>query len=242
MGFPKRPLRAIFPILVAVKNSPRVREFLGTGFFVGADGTLLTAKHCLLGLNLREDEEIVAIVMPDLPENLTHWPISGVRCSPQFDIAVARAAGATDIEVLDIATRNPAINEDVVCVEFSGTHSELLSDGTRVKNLDYQNHKGHIVRSYTSSSSHEPVPTQSLDLSFPALRGASGAPAILSPSGAVVGMMLGNVERHLVLAQIERIEWPDGPTEERRYFLPFGKAISWVHLREFVNSIEAERA
>jgi len=77
-----------------------------------------------------------------------------------------------------------------------------------------------------------PPPTEVLDLSFPALKGSSGAPIIVEHDGMVTGMIVANIERHLLPAQVERIETVDGIVEERRYFLPIGKAISSIHLRE----------
>jgi len=121
-------------------------------------------------------------------------------------------------------------------MEFSGTHEEALQDGTLAMNLVWYNHKGHIIRSYMSQYP-EKVPTDSLDLSFPALRGASGAPVLSERQGAVIGMIVANVERHLLPAQVERIEHDARLTEERRYFLPFGKAIGWPHLKEFADSL-----
>jgi len=63
------------------------------------------------------------------------------------------------------------------------------------------------------------------DTSFPALQGASGAPVLLNLDFSVVGMLVANVERHLLPAQIVRIE--DGPatSEETRYYMPFGQAL-----------------
>lgn len=59
-----------------------------------------------------------------------------------------------------------------------------------------------------------PPPTEVLDLSFPALKGSSGAPIIVEHDGMVTGMIVANIERHLLPAQVERIETVDGIVEE----------------------------
>jgi hypothetical protein len=64
-----------------------------------------------------------------------------------------------------------------------------------------------------------------LDTSFPALQGASGAPILRARDFAVVGMLVANHERHLLPAQVVRIETNNEALEETRYLLPVGKAI-----------------
>lgn len=70
-----------------------------------------------------------------------------------------------------------------------------------------------------------------LDLSFAAFKGASGAPVIEENSGKVLGMIVGNINRHLLPAQMERVEMPDGVTQTISYFAPYGRAIRARHLK-----------
>jgi hypothetical protein len=92
-------------------------------------------------------------------------------------------------------------------------------------------HQGHIVRAYLATLGHQ-QPTSCVDLSFPAFRRASGAPVLHADSGEVLGMIVANVERHLMPAHLERVERDDGVVEEIRYFLPNGQAIRATHLRD----------
>jgi hypothetical protein len=140
---------------------------------------------------------------------------------------------------LPLAAADCAMNQDVITMEFSDTHSVSRPDGPSEMRFRPAHRKGNIISFYRSDFP-ETVPTHSLDLSFPALRGASGAPIIVERTGVVVGMIVANIERHLMPAQVERIESPDGTAEDRRYFLPVGKAISWRHLREFIGVHEPE--
>jgi hypothetical protein len=57
------------------------------------------------------------------------------------------------------------------------------------------------------------------ELSYPALKGASGAPVFLEHGLAVVGVIVANHERELMPAQILRAVGEDGALiEEARYF------------------------
>lgn len=233
MGLPSQPLKAIFPLVVANLKPGLVGPFLGTGFFIRPDGTFLTAKHVLEGVTRPSGEDLAVVMLPGGP---TLHRVCDVRLADQFDIALGRAEGVEDIQPLEIATEDAPMNRDVLTVEFSGTQSRVLEDGRPAMHFTPYHRKGYVICSYTSTYP-EVVPTQSLDLSFPALRGASGAPVIVEADGSVVGMVLANVERHLLPAQVERVELGSDQREEVRYFLPVGKAIAWQHLREFVQSV-----
>lgn len=237
MSLPSEPLKAVFPLIVATAGELG-RSFLGTGFFIRSDGTFLTAKHVLEDVTLGDGEHFAIVMLPGGP---TPYRVSQVRFAEQFDIALARAEGLGEIDTLEIATKDAPMNRDVLTVEFSGTESRPLEDGRRAMHFTPYFRKGHVICSYPSTYP-EPLPTMCLDLSFPALRGASGAPVIVEADGCVVGMVLANVERHLLPAQVENVELGPHHREEIRYFLPVGKAIAWQHLREFVHSTLGDEA
>ncbi|MGD0205171.1 MAG: hypothetical protein ABSB57_01830, partial [Dehalococcoidia bacterium] len=58
MGLPTKPLKAIFPLVVANLKPGLVGPFLGTGFFIRPDGTFLTAKHVLEGVTPASGEDL----------------------------------------------------------------------------------------------------------------------------------------------------------------------------------------
>jgi hypothetical protein len=53
----------------------------------------------------------------------------------------------------------------------------------------------------------------------------------------VVGMLVANHERHLLPAQVVRLETDDKTVEETRYFLPVGKAIQAHFLLEVLSQL-----
>ena len=230
MGLPKMPLMAIFPI-VAVKQGPTF-SFLGTGFFVIKDGTLLTAKHVFTDNPLSAGEYYGIVFMH---KGISVHHVSNVRFSESFDIALGQAEIeeiVDNIEYLELAEKDAPLNQDILTLEFSATRTVMSEAGMQIQ-LISSSHKGYVIRYYTSDYP-EAIPTNALDLSFPALKGSSGAPVIDEKDGRVIGLVVANVERHLLPAQVEIIDNGIEPKEEVRYFLPIGKAISWKHLREFV--------
>jgi len=233
MPIPQHPLDAIFPI-VALDNAGPTYSFLGTGFFVRADSTFMTAKH-LLDPHTAADITFIAVDTRGQPA--TH-AIEDVRFSPRYDIAIGRVPTWNLPFPLQLSETEPALNADLITMEFSQTSSQSQPDGSSHLNLIPSARKGHVIRNYmTDSLSITPAPTHVLELSFPALRGASGAPVLAElrhpQPGAVVGLLIANVEHHLMPAQVERIDDHTGVIEERRYFLPLALAISCRHLRAF---------
>jgi hypothetical protein len=233
MPLPSKPLKAIFPIVsVRYKGSRPTYLFLGTGFFIDSDGTFLTAKHVF-----PSKEHTYNAITFDL-QNIKPVPclISDLEFSQQFDIALGHVQGASDIQPLDLATKDYPLNSDVLTAEFSRTHPTKREDGELALLVEPSYRKGYVVR-YYKSTYPESMPTQCLELSFPALKGASGAPIVVEHGGSVIGMVVANIEQELLPAQIETVTEPGKYTEQIKYFLPSGKAISWKHLSEFVKSV-----
>ncbi len=220
------PLESIFPILKVNLEPFEIIERLGTAFFVREDGVLMSAKH-VLAVAPAHGEAVVAAFLGE-PGKVSWHRITAINASAGFDIAIGRMEPPVRIHPLSIASQDPPHNKDVLTVEFSGT-----KPGPRTDFTPYHR-KGHVVAVYDSD--YGTPSTRSFDLSFPALKGSSGAPLILERDGTVVGMIVANVERYLLPAHIERLESPGRAVESHQYFLPTGQAISWMHLHEFLET------
>jgi hypothetical protein len=86
------------------------------------------------------------------------------------------------------------------------------------------------------------IADEAIELSFPALRGASGAPLMINEpmaysllgkqSGGVIGVLIANASYHLAPAQIEEVLNADNTSYgETRFMLPQGLAVSVRHIR-----------
>ena len=235
MALPTQPYRAIVAV-VARRSTGSV--FLGTGFFIDEDGTLLTARHVLTdyGLERLEEFQIAMLRVRGRETTVERFQLDGIEVSSRFDIALATAVGVQDIIPLELASKDVGTDVDVLTEEYSGT----TPSETGLNILPYTR-KGNIIcqrDEFLRPGWSEPASI--LELSYPALKGSSGAPVLVKQTGVVVGMILDNVEHHLLPAHVERIvDQKGGVTEEHEYFLPGGLAIHWSHLREFVDSIRA---
>jgi hypothetical protein len=223
-----KPERSIVPIVRSRGEVP-VSQFLGTGFFVGTPECLhvVSAGHVFTGNPLAEDERYV-IAFPE-ETGMRFREISKVNGSPDLDIAVFDGSGFPNAVPLALASDDAALNADLLMYEYSSTRIERPNPRDTRVTFEPNLHKGHAMR-YFLSEFPEKRPTPSFITSFPALRGASGAPVLegapVWKEFAVTGMMVANLERHLLPAQIERVDDGGSRSEEVRYFLPVGKALA----------------
>ncbi len=231
-----RPSSAIVPIVRASADRP-VAEILGTGFFVGRPGglRLVTAKHVFEKCVLQQGEQYAIGYLTEKAAAIV--ALSRIIASLDFDLAVADVAlehvpGAVP---LALSRFEPPLNGDVFTFEYSCSRIERPTPTHTQVSFDANAHKGNVVRAYISGYP-ELRPTPVFLTSFPALQGASGAPVISGVAGGrkfgVVGMLMANVERHLMPAQVVEIQ--DGPnfSEKISYFLPFGKALAGAALTQ----------
>ena len=101
---------------------------------------------------------------------------------------------------------------------------------------------GHMTRMLNATERLGPAGDLVLELSFPAFRGASGAPVMFHETGTrvlmgqesygIVGVIVANASYHLLPAQIESvIDVENNYVEEIRYMLPQALAVNIQHLR-----------
>lgn len=227
------PYKAIVPI-VAQDREGCVTKLLGTGFFVGTRPAVVTAKHVLE--SPLADGEKVSIVTKGDDGNPSLWTVGKWLPSARFDVAAFNAGTVKDACSLKFSRETLPCNRDVLAFEYSSTRIEQLPEGGTRVTFEPFTHKGNILRHYESRYPEE-IPTPALDVSFPALQGASGAPVLRASDFAVVGMLVANHERHLVPAQIVR----DDPERESQisYFLPTGKALEGTVVFDFLKEAGA---
>jgi hypothetical protein len=228
------PNRCILPILTLGPDN-EVISVVGTGFIVGDPPILITAKHLFEGETSAEEGTFGALYGPS--NDLKIAPFRRIRMNPDHDIAAVYMQGVPWIQSLQISNQEVPCNQDVLTYEFSSTRIETLSTGECQVAFTPFTHKGNVLRHYTSTFP-ESHPTPSLDTSFPALQGASGAPVLRAYDFTVVGMLVANHERHLLPAQVVRVETDSEAVEETSYFLPVGKAIEGHFVLEVLDQMK----
>lgn len=92
---------------------------------------------------------------------------------------------------------------------------------------------GNVTRTLDLTDRYGEAGRSALELSFPALRGASGAPVVSNLTFRLWGIIIANVSYHLLPAQIESVLDEQGQVEEEtRFMLPQAVAVHIKHLRK----------
>jgi S1-C subfamily serine protease len=196
-----------------------LQRFLGTGFFVGANGMLLTCSHVLddwsvgYGVVTGNDLRKAQVLAKD----------------SSSDVAVLWVDGYVPPTVFEFGEEAKiSSNRSVCCLEYGptviiGNHFKFEA-ATRLGNVTRKRDMTGIIKRGTQ---------EMLELSFPGLRGASGAAVVpVDRPGEVWGMVMGNTAYELHPAHVETIYDNDNKvSEETRFYLPQGLAINVRYLK-----------
>ena len=199
--------------------------YLGTGFFVGQDPVLVTCLHVVEGVK----GQLAITTVPDLP-NI--YPADVITTKPEVDLALLKVPSYHPPSVVQLSEDEEHHgNQLVVCHEYSGTWREetntLVNGASRV---------GNITTSLKNYDLKHAGKVTALELSFPGLKGASGAPVMTNDENyEVLGSVVGNIGHELLPVQIDTVlDEANDILEEIKYMLPQGLAIHVRHLKEFL--------
>ncbi len=222
--------KSIFPVVKA-KLGEQLSEcqFIGTGFFVGSDLRILTAKHVFS--NLSEGEEFFAVDMTKAP--LTFHLITRRDTSSPLDIASGFCESFENAVGLELLDSPLHANDVVLSAEFSRSRP-VLSRGQNLLKLQTAHHKGYIVSSFFD----EDLNTDLIEVSFPAIKGASGSPIIRESDFKVIGLVFQNRGRDFLPVQIDNYLSEDGQTmEEVKFYMPNAVAIRYDSVRNYLQNL-----
>jgi hypothetical protein len=221
------PYEVIVPIFGADGDGdPAV--FLGTGSIIADGSILLTAEHVI-----REwDGPLAIVTLNDLE---TPFRVDLIESDPLHDLALLRVSGYRPKRPLQvILDAVVGSNRELMTFEYGTTevvgNQIQLSPATRL---------GHMTRRLTVETLG-PAGVGALELSWPALHGASGAPVLYAsnpflPSDdawGIVGVVVANAAYHALPAQIVSVlDEKNNIFEEVRYMLPQALAVHISHLR-----------
>jgi hypothetical protein len=198
--------------------------FLGTGVFVGDKAKLVTCDQVLsawagqYGVAIEAEKRLakanvlVRDVKTDLalPEVLQYRPPHTLP--PEED-------------------QNLTLNNLVICFEYGTTmtagHHISFSPASRL---------GNVTRFRNLSDIYGEAGDQMLELSFPAMKGASGAPIMeWTPPFKLWGIVKANVSHELLPVQVETIVDEKGQLDEQtKFYLPQALAIHVKHVRRLI--------
>jgi hypothetical protein len=202
-----------------------IQGFLGTAVFVGDLPLLATADHVV-----RNWEGDFAFTLPPSPIlwNVNAFKAHLVARDPEFDLALLDASPfRPEYSVMPADNGQIANNIPVLCYEY-GTTQTIAG----VAHLAPAMRMGNVTRVIDLSDRFGRAGESALELSFPALRGASGAPVISSQGFYLWGIVIANIEYHLLPAQIISVlDETNQVYEETKYMLPQAVAVNVKHLR-----------
>ena len=230
------PTDAVTAIMTHSDKEKRRTGVLGTGFFINANGVLLTAKHIFNGYD--ENKENLLVMFVDRNEKIHNVKPTIIHKSKKYDIAALKIE-ATNNAYFKVGNKSLHNNIDYMTVEFSRiSFTRNDSTGLQTTFFNPSCRKGNIVTTYISEWP-EPAPTKIIEVSFPVLQGASGAPLFeCNDPWNVIGMITHSIQYELTPAQTTLVHDGDNYSEEIRYFLPVGRAIHFEHLFEFIDELK----
>ena len=220
------PSQFIVPIF-AVDEEGNIERFLGTGSFVGDPPLLLTADHVV-----RDCRDVIAVAVFPKLDHL--YRASLVVREAASDLALLRVPGYLPPSVLRVLAGQPIHpNQTVVTFEYGPTRTlgrEIkVSPATRM---------GNVTRVFDLTDLYGIAGDEALELSFPALRGASGAPVMTNSDNALLGVIKANISYHLLPAQIETVLREDGEvSEETQFMMPQAIAVNVKHVRRLLDTV-----
>jgi len=199
--------------------------FIGTGTFVGDPPLLATAHHVVRG---RGSHFAMALPPSPIRWNMNAFSATLLRYDAEVDLAVLRVDGYSPPFSFILAREDEIANNIPVFSFEYGTTQRIAG----IDHLAPATRMGNVTRVIDLSDRYGAAGRLALELSYPALRGASGAPVISSLNTRLWGIVIANHEYHLLPAQIESVtDESEGLHEEIRYLLPQAIAVNVIHLR-----------
>jgi hypothetical protein len=200
-------------------------EFRGTGSIIGAGALVLTADHVIRNC---QGQLVVHF------HTSNEWrKITLFESDREHDLAVLSLLGAPATHTLEpLFGREFPSNLDLTTLEYSTTTTALDSGGTPRFSVNPATRRGHITRYVNLVDLYGAAGESMLELSFPALEGASGAPVMIDRQLNVIGVLVANQDHHLIPVQtLTALTNDNKMLEEVRYMLPQGLAVDINHLR-----------
>jgi hypothetical protein len=215
--------------------------FLGTDFFVAKPSIdqpslLVTAAHIL---NAEPNSIYGAIVGTQHPQPI---PANLLVADASTDLALFQVPDYAPRRAIHLAQDNEInYHTFVTCSEYSRT--DRISSTSTIR-VTIATRRGNITRTLNPEEVEAlptPLPPDVLELSFPILPGASGAPVFYYSDSTprLLGIATANAEYDLRPARIVTELTHDSELlQEIRYLMPQGLAIHVKHLRALLDTLD----
>jgi len=221
----------VVPIF-GVEREETLETFLGTGTFIDDGNYLVTAHHVV-----RDWKKRFGII---IAEESWVYEADLILESSETDLAVLKVDGYRPQYSLPLAKPDDFLfNIPVTCFEYGTTRHQdekfYIEPATRL---------GNITRLRNLQDQFNLAGDEMLELSFPALRGASGA-AIMNWATpfTLFGIVVANTSYHLMPAQIESVlDESNQVYEEIKFMLPQALAVNVKHLAKLLMTLSPPKS
>lgn len=231
-----KPREVIVPVLGRESPDANLKQF-GTGSIIGDGSILLTANHVVdrpgqLFITTIPDHDLEVDLDQQHPDGL--WPVEVAEDHRSHDLALLRINGYRADNPLTPWFDFPLHeNWDVLTHEYSTT----VETSGRIR-LSPAARRGHITRMLMVEDLGS-AGNNALEVSFPAVRGSSGAPLMYERgSFPIIGVLVSNWQHHLLPAEVQAtLNRANTMVDEVRGFLPQGIAVNIRHLRSMYERV-----
>lgn len=220
------PSDFVVPI-VGMNEDGSCGPFLGSGVFATENAFLVTCDHVLEPWKGK-----YAVSIQELNHLFVAEPL--VR-DEKHDLAVLIVPKYRPPHCVPLEEDSEiTLNKIVICYEYGTTV-------TAGKHIEFSpaNRLGNVTRIRDLQDRFKSAGDHMLELSFPALKGASGAPVMdWRPPFKLWGLVKANVGYELLPAQIESIVDTTGKlSEETKFYLPQALAVHVKHVRQLLGAL-----
>ena len=201
------PSDFVVPI-VGLNDDGSCGPFLGSGVFVEEQSVLVTCDHVLANwdknyaIAIEAEEKLISAVV--------------LKRDSKTDLALLKVDEYKPPHCLPLEDdKNITLNNLIICFEYGTT----LTTGKKI-NFSPANRLGNVTRFRDLTDLYNKAGDHMLELSFPALKGASGAPIMeWRPPFKLWGIVKANISAELMPAQVETMVDEKGNIEEKNKVL-----------------------
>ena len=201
--------------------------FLGTGVFVDPAGVLVTCDHVIdpwhgnYGVIVERTNRLFRVQL--------------MLREPGSDLALLKTSEYQPPHTVPLEQDSEiTLNNLIVCFEYGTT----MTAGQKI-HLAPANRLGNVTRFRNLQDLYGEAGDYMLELSFPALKGASGSPVMnWTPPFRLWGIVKANISNELMPAQVEKVVDEKGKlSEETKFYLPQALAIHVKHVRKLLQQV-----
>jgi len=214
-----------------IPQDPKKSRYIGVSFHFNDMGNIATCSHIVQSLQANE-----SLVGVEMYGECLCYKVEDIRCHKKYDFAVGRVGRTNYRPVAIHGKKDIYIGANLMAYGFTSNQVQNSKEEIHPRLF-----KGHVVRTH-----HEPilpVSKSTCEISFPSLKGFSGAPLLFDKEEAsVAGMLFSNFESSITLHQLTEIDDKGNKFAEVAHrVVELGVAHTAFDIRCYLNDLGIDR-